>query len=277
MSDIDCTAFLQWALPQIELHWPGFRKVRRQVCKRLRQRMHALGMEDFASYRARLESDASEWRIVDECCHITISRFFRDRGVFEVVRWHVLPDIAVRAEREGRGALVWSAGCASGEEPYTLRILWDAEIESAHPTVSLSIIASDVDKAMLARARQGCFELSSLHELPPSLIEQAFDRVGSQYCIRSKHREGIQFLDQDLRAETPPQLFDLILCRYVAFTYFAVPLQRRILVTMLGRLRPQGYLVIGTHERLPGEVPELVPVSRAPQVFQKKSLREAPS
>ena len=166
MTASDCTAFLEWALPRLELRWPGFRKVRHQVCKRLTRRMRDLGLDNFAAYRARLEADPTEWRVLDECCHITISRFFRDSGVFEVLRTRVLPDIAARAKREGRNAQVWSAGCASGEEPYTIKILWDVEVANAHPTVSLSIIASDVDGAMLARARDGCFQPTSLHELP---------------------------------------------------------------------------------------------------------------
>lgn len=120
---MDCTAFLQWALPQLELPWPGFRKVRRQICKRLKRRMDELQLDNFSAYRARLETDPAEWGILDECCHITISRFFRDRGMFEVFRSRVLPDIAARARRERRDARIWSAGCASGEEPYTLRIL----------------------------------------------------------------------------------------------------------------------------------------------------------
>jgi chemotaxis protein methyltransferase CheR len=276
VNDRDCTAFLQWALPRLELRWFGFRKVRRQVCKRLTRRMRALGVDNFTAYRERLEADPMEWRIFDECCHIPISRFFRDRGIFEFVRGHVLPDIAARAKREGRDARVWSAGCASGEEPYTLKILWDVEIITAYPTVSVSIIASDVDKAMLARAREGCFKQTSLHELPPTLIEKAFDRVGSQHCIKPKHREGIEFLNQDLRLEMPPHLFDLILCRYVVFTYFAISLQRKVLASMLERLRPEGYLVIGTHEELPGDVPELVSLATAPKIFQKIALSQSP-
>ena len=276
MNDTDCTAFLQWALPQLKLRWPGFRKVRRQVCKRLKQRMRDLGLENYSAYRARLEADLSEWRILDECCHITISRFFRDRGIFEIVRKQVLPAIAARAKREGRDAQVWSAGCASGEEPYTLKILWDVGVASGYPGVSLSIIASDVDKAMLARAREGCFERTSLHELPLPLIEQAFDRLGPQYCVKPKYREGIEFLEQDLRAEMPPRIFDLILCRNVAFTYFAVPLQRKVLASMLERLRPQGYLVIGSHEQLPGDVPELIALESTSQIFQKRVLPEGP-
>ena len=165
--------------------------------------MRDLGLDNFAAYRARLEADPTEWRVLDECCHVTISRFFRDRVVFEVLRTRVLPDIAARARREARNARVWSAGCASGEEPYTIKILWDVEVASAYPTVPLSIIASDVDDAMLARARETCFEPTSLHELPPPLLEQAFERRGSLYCVKSRHRQGIEFLDQDLRSEMP--------------------------------------------------------------------------
>jgi chemotaxis protein methyltransferase CheR len=203
VSDKDCTAFLQWALPQVELRWPGFRKVRNQVCKRLRARMRDLGLKDYSAYQARLEADPSEWQILDECCHITISRFFQDRGIFDAVRRIVLPDIAARAKHEGRAAEVWSAGCASGEEPYTVKILWDIEIATVYSGVPLSIVATDVDDAMLARAREGCFKPTE-------------------------------------------------------------------------RLRPQGYLVIGTHERLPGDIPELAAIRGAPQAFQKRAaLSEA--
>ena len=271
MTVSDCTAFLEWALPQLELRWPGFRKVRRQVCKRLTRRMRDLGLDNFAAYRARLESDPAEWRVLDECCHITISRFFRDRAVFEALRRRVLPDIAAHAKREGRNVQIWSAGCASGEEPYTIKILWDVDVADAYPTVSLSIIATDVDDAMLARARKGCFKPTSLHELPSSLVERAFERLGPLYCVRSKHREGIHFLDQDLRSTMPAYLFDLILCRYVAFTYFAAPLQRKVLAHMLERLRPNGYFVIGVDEQLPCIIPGLASLTDAPQLFQNRA------
>jgi chemotaxis protein methyltransferase CheR len=269
MSDVDCTAFLQWALPRLNLRWPGFRKVRRQVCKRLKRRMSDLQLTDFATYRTRLEADPSEWQILDQACHITISRFFRDRGVFEVLRKRVLADIAARAKRERREARAWSAGCASGEEAYTVKILWDLEVASSCPGVSLSITATDVDKTMLARARKGCFEPSSLRELPPHLVRQAFDRVGQALCVRQQHREGIDFLFQDLRLDAPKPLFDLILCRYVAFTYFAVPLQHQVLGRVVERLLPNGYLVIGTHERLPGDAAALPSLTGGPQIFQK--------
>jgi chemotaxis protein methyltransferase CheR len=154
VDDRDCPAFLQWALPQQDLRWPGFRKVRRQVCKRLKQRIGELGLYSFAAYRRRLEVDPAEWRAFDECCHITISRFFRDKHVFEVLRKRVLPDIAARVADERRAAHIWSAGCAAGEEPYTVKTIWDEEVAPSIPGARLSIVATDIDRAMLERARR---------------------------------------------------------------------------------------------------------------------------
>ena len=83
-------------------------------------------------------------------------------------------------------------------------------------------------------------------------------------------RKVLAEVDQDLRSEMPAHLFDLILCRYVAFTYFAAPLQRKVMVRMLERLRPNGYFVIGAHEQLPDIVPGLAPLIGEPQIFQKR-------
>src|SRR5260370_38233984 len=115
MDNRDCTAFLQWALPQRDLRWPGFRKVRHQVYKRLKRRIRELGLDDLAAYRRRLEADLAEWRAFDQCCHITISRFFRDRGVLKLLRKCVLPDIARRVARERQAAHI----CAAGWPPRT--------------------------------------------------------------------------------------------------------------------------------------------------------------
>jgi chemotaxis protein methyltransferase CheR len=270
VSETDCTAFLQWALPQLNLRWLGFRKVRRQVCKRLKRRMKDLGLADFSAYQARLAVDPTEWRGLDDCCHITISRFFRDRAVFEILRRCVLPDIAARAIREGRAAHIWSAGCASGEEPYTVKILWDLEVARSFPEAALSIAATDVEKTMLARARDGYFGPTSLHELPQDVVNQAFDQVGTLLCVKRHHREGVEFVEQDLRVEASTALFDLILCRYLAFTYFALPLQKTVLDRILNQLLPGGYLVIGTNERLPEGSASLSPLAGAPQIFVKK-------
>jgi chemotaxis protein methyltransferase CheR len=269
MNDTDCIAFLQWALPRLDLRWSGFRKVRRQVCRRIAHRVADLRLRDLAAYRQRLEADPAEWQVLDDCCHITISRFFRDRCVFDMLRANVLPDVAARATREGRGARIWSAGCASGEEPYTLKILWDLEIARSHPCAPLSLVATDVDAGMLSRAHRGLFEAASLRELPSRFVEEAFDRQDNRYCVKAGFRQGIGFLVQDLRTQAPAGPFDIVLCRYVAFTYFTEALQRRILSRISDRLCPGAYLVIGTHERIPERDFGLTPLSGAPQILQK--------
>src|SRR3990172_8009351 len=194
MADAECVALLRWALRRLGLRWQGFRKVHGQVCKRLRRRMKELGVDDFASYRKQLDTNPEEWTVLDGMSHITISRFFRDESVFEALRHRVLPEIAACARRDKRQARFWSAGCASGEEPYTLKILWDLAVASAFPGVGCSVVATDVDEAVLTRARKGCYSKGSLRELPEALILQGFDRTGGLFCVRPQHREGVSFL-----------------------------------------------------------------------------------
>ena len=268
MADADCVAFLRWALPRLGLRWPGFRKVHGQVCKRLKRRMKELGLDGFTTYRQQLAADPDEWTVLDAMCHITISRFFRDRGVFEALGELVLPEIAARAAREQREARFWSAGCASGEEPYTLKIIRDLAVASDFPNVECSVIATDVDEVMLERARKGCYPKGSLRELPKAFITEAFDRVDNLFCIRPRHRTGVSFALQDLRTEAPNGSFDLILCRSVAFTYFEVPLQRQALNRLVEHLAVTGYLVIGAHERLPEKLDNLVPLPGVSQILR---------
>ena len=108
-------------------------------------------------------------------------------------------------------------------------------------------------------------------ELPGHLVGQAFDQIGPRFYIKPPHRQGIEFLCQDLRIEIPAPAFDLILCRYVAFTYFAAPLQRIVLDRIVDRLALEGYIVIGSHEKLPDGGAALLPLPGASQIFTKQS------
>jgi chemotaxis protein methyltransferase CheR len=172
LKSTDCVAFLQWALPQLNLRWHGFRKPRGQVCKRIRRRMQSLGLDDFAAYRGHLERHPQEWAILDGFCRITISRFYRDRSVFRVLGERVLPQLARQAAQQRRCVTCWSAGCASGEEVYTLRILWDLALADAHSEVALSLLGTDIDEAILARASAGCYRRGSVKEMPSGWIDR---------------------------------------------------------------------------------------------------------
>jgi chemotaxis protein methyltransferase CheR len=115
----------------------------------------------------------------------------------------------------------------------------------------LSLLATDIDDVVLARARRGCYAAGSLRELPPDLVAQGFEERNRCFRILERHRRDITFMHHDLRSDAMQGSFDLILCRNLAFTYFAPRLQCRVLERLGERLRPNGWLVIGVHERLP--------------------------
>jgi chemotaxis protein methyltransferase CheR len=240
---VDCVAFLQWALPRLGRRWAGYRKVRRQVCRRVRRRAAGLGLDSLAAYRDHLERHPDEWRVLDGVTNVTISRFNRDRGVFEFLERVV-----------GHGARVWSAGCASGEEPYTLALLRD----------DLEILATDVDPAVLRRAEAARYPPSALRELPAALRERAFTDGVLDPCVRSR----VTFTRHDIRGEPPAGPFELVLCRNVAFTYFDDAVQRATLRRIASVMTPGGALVIGAHEALPDGQEEFAPWAPEHGVFR---------
>ena len=233
VPDPDCVDFLRWALPRIGLRWEGFRKVRRQVCRRVGRRIAELGLGDLDAYRAYLREHPDEWAKLERLTPITISRFYRDRAVFEALEHAVIPAL-------GEEPRIWSAGCASGEEAYTLALICDGQV-----------LASDLDPNMLRRARAATYERSSLRELPGPLLERGFDERDGRYVVRPEFRRQVTVHEHDLGTAAPAGPFDLILCRNTAFTYFTPDRQRAVLGRLRGVLRPGGALVIGLHERLP--------------------------
>lgn len=253
VKDAECIAFLQWALPRLDLRWPGYRKVRRQVCKRISRRMRDLELGTIDDYRSLLEREADEWQVLDAACRITISRFYRDKHVFDVLADSILPETAARARREGRPAQCWCAGCASGEEVYTLAILWDRVIAPAYAGVELEIIGTDADPVMIERANRACFSPGSFKDMPPEWLKLSFELSDGAYCVEAHHRRNVTILSQDIRQDMPEGPFDLILCRNLVFTYFERPLQLAVLQRMMTRLRSGGYLVTGAHEKLPDQ------------------------
>ena len=242
------------------LAWPGFRRVHRQVCKRIGHRLRELHLGDLEAYRRRLESDPFEWRVLDGFCTIPISRFGRDWAVFECLGREVMPRLAEAAAARGASRIeAWSVGCARGEEPYTLVAVWHYMVAPSVPSLSLSVLATDIDADQLDRARAGRFKGSSLRELPLAWRDTMFERAGTYYHLRPAFREDVRFEVQDVRDARPTESFDLILCRNLVLTYFDAEAQRRVLKSLVGGLRPGGAFVIGARERLPADGFDLAP------------------
>lgn len=272
MNDRDCISLLQWALPRLDHRWAGYRRVRRQVCRRIEARIRSLGLTDAAAYRQRLETDSAEWVALRACLRVTVSCFLRDRGVFQALADSVLPALAQALQHRGAPTLhVWSAGCASGEEPYSLSLLWAFELQARHPGIALSVLATDADPTVLERAATACYPASSLREIPAAWQDKAFTREDDRYCLAPSLRACVQFQQQDLCVELPDGLFELILCRNLAFTYFNAALQQKTAAALVQRLAPGGCLVVGAHECLPDGVADIEPWPGTVGLFRKKA------
>jgi chemotaxis protein methyltransferase CheR len=252
VTDSECVDFLQWALPRLGLRWQGFRKVRRQVCRRVSRRIAELGLGEADAYRLYLERNAHEWNALAGLCRVTISRFWRDRAVFESLRDLVLPAL-------GPAVSAWSAGCASGEEPYSL------VLAAADARVEVHVVATDVDPGLLGRARRACYPESSLRELPADLRARAFE----DGCLRPEYREPVDFLRHDVRDGAPGGPFDVTLCRNLVFTYYADELQLETGRHLVRALRPDGALAVGAHEAVPDALGEVAPWPGARGVYRK--------
>jgi chemotaxis protein methyltransferase CheR len=241
----------------LHLRWAGFRKVRRQVCRRVARRVAELELPDLDDYRAHLESHEEEWRVLDGLCRITISRFHRDRGVWEALRNPVLPELARAAASRGDVALrAWSAGCASGEEPYTLVALWRLGLTQRERCgLQLCVVGTDVDAHLLERARVAEYGASSLRELPDAWRSALFVPVAGRFRVRAALRERVSFRRADVRRPARGGPYHLVLCRNLAFTYFDEAQQRHTLALLADALTPGGALVIGSHESLPAGAP----------------------
>ena len=172
-------------------------------------------------------------------------------------------------ERGDRTLRIWICGRASGEEAYTLAILWDARVAARIPGMDLEIMGTDADPRMLERARRGAYTASSIRDLPEDLRRAAIESAGELFRVRDRIREEVAWLCQDLRVEAPPGAFDLILCRNLVLTYFDEALQREVMDRVLAALRPGGALVIGPHERLPALALECEPWNAKLPIYRR--------
>jgi chemotaxis protein methyltransferase CheR len=270
VTDAALVAFLEWAVQGLGLRWTGLRNFRGTVRKRLVKRLAELGLADLDAYRTRLESDPSEWPVLEAMCRIPISRLYRDRAVYDLLANEILPERARVAVREGRSTIrIWSAGCASGEEPYTIAMVWHVGVAPRFPGLGIEILATDADDGMLARARRGAYGSGSVRELPAGLRDVAMEREGSLFVVRDELRAGITFRRQDLRRAMPDGPFDVVLCRNMLLTYIDEREHRPLLEQLIARLFPGGTLVVGSRETMPADLPSIEKVAAGVYVARK--------
>jgi chemotaxis methyl-accepting protein methylase len=239
--------------------------------------MANLRLKDPGEYLKRLRSDPSECDRLIETIDIKVSSFFRDPLVFEFLAHRVLPLIMERHRRgHTRQIRVWSAGCAAGEEAYSVAILLAQALEDEDTHPLPYICATDISPEALDAAQTGRYRRESLETTQMGILDRFFRPTADGFEVIPEIRRIVHFSWDDLTsrhsfapADSVFGSFDLVLCRNVLI-YFSLELQKRVQDKLYGPLNPGGYLVLGMSESLPPEMESrLIAVDRPHRIFQR--------
>ena len=225
------------------------------IRRRIAVRMRACGVHSYADYHALLDRSPGEYERLRDALTINVTRFFRNAETWNVVRGSLIPLLC----RPAGAVRAWSAGCSSGEEPYTLAVLLAEHLASeghAEQLDRIMVDATDVDRTCLERARAARYSLEALSDMPGELLRRHFEPLGMEYRVAERIRARVHIRAHDMTAEPPLRRdYHLILCRNVLI-YFDRPMQERLFNAFTDALAPGGFLVLGKVETLFGAARE---------------------
>jgi chemotaxis protein methyltransferase CheR len=261
-SDADFRALAQFAYEQAGIALADSK--RNLVYSRLSRRLRALGLTSFRQYRDYLAANASELESFLNAISTNLTKFFREAHHFDHFRTHVAAAFAQRGSA-GRRLRVWSAGCSTGEEPYTIAVVLKHEIDDAHRR-DVRILATDIDTDVLGKGARGVYPATSLTEVPKAYWESfasiESDDENNHVIVDADVRALIAFRRLNLMDPWPFQgSFDAIFCRNVMI-YFDAATKAALVERFTQKLVPGGWLYIGHSESLLGAHPGLQLVGR---------------
>ncbi|MGH8866907.1 MAG: CheR family methyltransferase [Actinomycetes bacterium] len=220
---------------------------RASLMRRMGRAMQAAGVETYADYEDYLELHPEAFTTLFNTILINVTSFFRDAEAWQALRDEIVP--AVLRDRPTGPIRVWSAGCASGEEPYSLAILLADLLGADEFRDRVKIYATDVDEEALAQARLGTYESRQLTGLSPQQVDGYFEQVNGAYVFRKDLRRCVIFGRNDLVQDAPISRIDLLACRNTLM-YFNAEEQGRILRRLHFAANPRGVLFLGKAEIL---------------------------
>jgi len=239
--------------------------------RRIAVRLRVTEARDYLDYLRILRSDPDEYtRLMNELT-INVTQFFRDPDVYARLRESVLPELVETKTRMGSRTLrIWSAGCASGEEPYSMALLIDEVLAGNSKAWNVRVLGSDFDEKSLAVARLGTYQ--DLEMLPGEQADRYFEIVkkpeGTEYRVKDEIKRKVRFEKINLLAESEARHFDMVLCRNVLI-YFGRKVQTRIIETLSRSILRDGYLVLGKSETLGQEASQVFkPVFPRERIYQ---------
>ncbi|MDQ3950031.1 MAG: PAS domain-containing protein [Gemmatimonadota bacterium] len=242
---------------------------RTSLTRRIKKRMQSIQIDGFAAYQKYLENNPGEFEELFDTILINVTAFFRDEDAWGVLRREVVPQLIAR-KGPTEPIRVWSAACASGEEAYSLAILFAEAMSPEAFRERVKIYATDVDEPALMAARHATYAAKDVEGLPPDLVEKYFARSDARYVLRKDLRRSVVFGRNDLIQDAPISRIDLLACRN-ALMYFEAPTQGRIVSRFFFALNDGGYLFLGRAETLLTHTSVFTPVDLKRRIFQKET------
>jgi two-component system, chemotaxis family, CheB/CheR fusion protein len=240
---------------------------RSSLVRRIEKRLQVIGASSYEEYQGYLENHPEEFGLLFNNILINVTNFFRDSEAWRFVAAEVVPRILSDAQPEG-AIRVWSAGCASGEEAYTLAMILVEHLGMDQFRHRVKIYASDVDDEALTQARHATYSAQHVQDIPPELLKRYFDRIDDRYVFNKDLRRAIIFGRHDLVQDAPIARVHLLVCRNTLM-YFTRETQAKILGRFHFSLRNGGYLFMGRAELLLTHGDLFTPVDLKSRVFSK--------
>ena len=237
------------------------------LARRIRSRMSQLRLDSFASYSNFLDEHPNEHIALFDKILINVTTFFRDPEAWETLEDQVVPRL-IQDAGETRTLRIWSAGCSSGEEPYSIAMLLAEHLGETANNYTIKIYGTDVDEEALTAARHALYRIEQLKDVPDRLIDRYFTRDGQLYRFRRDVRRWCIFGNHNLTQAPPLSHIDLLVCRNVLI-YFTSELQDRILTRFHYSIREDGYLFLGRAESLLARSRLFTPVHPKWRIFQR--------
>ncbi|MBD3883379.1 PAS domain-containing protein [Phormidium tenue FACHB-886] len=248
---------------------------RSSLMRRVNKRMQTVEIEGYSNYLDYLEVHPEEFQNLFNTLLINVTSFFRDRPVWDYVISDILPQIVARKGAEEK-IRVWSVGCASGQEAYTLAMALAEVIGIERLRERVKIYATDLDEEALFYARQASYLPREVDPIPPEMLELYFERSETHYTFRKDLRRSVVFGRHDLIQDAPLSKIDLLVCRNTLM-YFNAETQARILARFHFALQDGGFLFLGKAEMLLTHADTFTPVDLKLRIFTKvttMNLRE---
>ncbi|HEV7979247.1 CheR family methyltransferase [Amycolatopsis sp.] len=240
---------------------------RTSLMRRVRRRMGQIGIDDFGEYIDLLQVNSEEFAALFNTILINVTAFFRDPDAWDFIRNDVVPMLL--AERGPEAPIrIWSAGCASGEEAYSLAIVLAEALGPEQFRQRVKVYATDVDDEALGEARHASYDPADAGGLPPELLEKYFEHQNGRYLFRQDLRRSVIFGRNDLVQDAPISRIDLLVCRNTLM-YFNAETQTKILNRFHFALAPRGLLFLGRAEMLLSHARLFDPFDLKRRVFRK--------